>query len=110
MADELNRELDIDIGGVFSALWRKRAKLLLTGLIVTVLTFIVLQMVSPKYKSETQILIESRNRNYSADRSGNLEQQRAVLDQEGIASQVQVITSRDVARAVIRNLSLAKLS
>ena len=109
MADELNRELDVDIGGIFAALWRKRAKLLLTGLAVAALTFIVLQMVSPKYKSETQILIESRDRNFSRDNSGNREQQRAVLDQEGVASQVQVITSRDVARAVIRNLSMAKL-
>lgn len=110
MADELNRDIDIDIGGVFGALWRKRRKLLLIGLIATGLTFVALQMVSPKYKSETRILIESRDRNFSRNNNnGNIEQQRALLDQEGIASQVQVITSRDVARAVIRDLSLAKL-
>lgn len=110
MADELNRDIDIDIGGVFGALWRKRSKLILIGLLATILTFVALQLVSPKYKSETRILIESRDRNFSRNNNnGNIEQQRALLDQEGIASQVQVITSRDVARAVIRNLSLAKL-
>ena len=110
MADELDRDIDIDIGGVFGALWRKRGKLFLIGILMTALTFVVLQMVSPKYKSETRILIESRDRNFSRNNNSNVEQQRALLDQEGIASQVQVITSRDVARAVIRNLSLAKLS
>ncbi len=109
MADELEREIDIDIGGIFAALWRKRVRLLLFGLIAAVLTFFVLQMLSPKYKSETQILIESRNRDFAGDNRGNSEQSRALLDQEGIASQVQVITSRDVARAVINRLGLAKM-
>jgi len=109
MANELERDMDIDIGGVFGALWARRARLALYGLIAAVLTFFVLQLLSPKYKSETQILIESRSRDFSSDTRGNVEQYRTLLDQEGIASQVQVITSRDVARAVINRLGLAKL-
>ncbi len=109
MADELDRDVDIDIGGMFGALWRKRGLLFVLGLAAALLTFIALQFVSPKYKSEISILIESRGRDFSRDNAVNLEQQRAVMDPQGIASQVQVVTSRDVARAVIRKLSLAKL-
>jgi uncharacterized protein involved in exopolysaccharide biosynthesis/Mrp family chromosome partitioning ATPase len=108
MAAELNRDIDIDIGGVFGALWRKRGRLIFVGMLVTALTFVALQVISPKYKSETRILIESRYLNFTRDNNGTVEKQRALLDQEGIASQVQVISSRDVARAVISNLSLAK--
>jgi len=105
-AHELERDIDIDLGGLFSALWRKVGLLLGIGVVAAILTFALLQVVSPKYESETRILIESHNRNNLAGGSGNIEQQRAILDQQGIASQVQIITSREVALAVIKNKNL----
>ncbi len=106
---ELENDIDIDVGGLFGTLWRKRGRLLLLGLVAAIATFALLQVLSPLYRSEARILIESRDRNFTRDNRANTEQQRAVLDQEGVASQVQVITSRDVARAVIKKLDLAKL-
>ncbi len=108
ISNELERDVDIDIGGVFATLWSKRGLLLGLGLIAAVLAFAVLQVMSPKYRSETRITIESRDRDFGRDNRRNVEQQRAILDQEGIGSQVQILTSRDVARAVVTKLGLAK--
>ncbi len=107
-AHELERDIDIDLGGLASALWRRRVRLLVIGVASALLAFLVLQFVSPKYQAETRILIESRNREISRSNSGIIEQQRTLLDQQGIASQVQIITSRDVALAVIHDLKLDK--
>jgi uncharacterized protein involved in exopolysaccharide biosynthesis/Mrp family chromosome partitioning ATPase len=105
-AHELERDIDIDLGGLFSALWRKAGLMLIIGVLAAIAAFFLLQVVSPKYQSETRILIESRNPGAAAGSTGNIEQQRAILDQQGIASQVQIITSREVALAVIRSEGL----
>ncbi len=107
---ELNREMDIDLAGLLATLRAKIGRLLMVSLALTAVIFLALQFISPKYKSETRILIESREAVLSRARVGNSEQQRATLDQEGIASQVQIINSRDVARKVIENLKLAGMA
>ena len=87
-------DADIDIGQLFAAIWRDKLRILTGALIVTVLTFVALSLVSPKYTAETKLLIDANesvftrpsNENQQVDRSNQ-------VDLESVASQVEVITS-----------------
>jgi uncharacterized protein involved in exopolysaccharide biosynthesis len=100
---------DIDIG----ALWRAVAekKVLLAGVVLAagVATFIALQFVTPLYTSQARILIEPEEASYLSPRSetGSSEDSDASrVTPEAVASQVQVLLSRDLARQVVEELDL----
>ncbi len=106
-ASPAGNDVDIDIGALFASLWRNKLRILLGSLFLTALAFLLLSLVSPKYRAETRILIETgesvftRPANQQAD-------DRPVLDQEGIKSQVELIGSSDLLKRVIVKLDLAK--
>ena len=54
---ELNRDIDVDLGGIFGSIWRNKFRLLVASIVVTAITFMVLQVISPRYRSEARILI-----------------------------------------------------
>nr|WP_245426210.1 exopolysaccharide transport family protein [Phyllobacterium bourgognense] len=99
--------MDIDIGALFASLWRNKLRILVGSLFLTALAFLLMSLVSPKYRAETRILIETgesvftRPANQQAD-------DRPVLDPEGIKSQVELIGSSDLLKRVIVKLDLAK--
>src|SRR5687768_16220438 len=92
---ESNDELDLRALG--TVLWRKKWLILLPALIVAIATLAVVNIITPKYKSEAKIAVEGRENVFlrpEAEKSF----ERAAADQEAIATQVQVIQSRDIAR------------
>ena len=105
-SDDLNRDIDVDLGGIFASIWRNKFKLLLASIVVTALAFIVVQSISPRYRSEARILIRTSdpiltNPSAGADNSAQLN-----LDDPGIASKVQLLQSRTIATKVIAALGL----
>ncbi|MBB3235098.1 GumC family protein [Phyllobacterium endophyticum] len=106
-ASSVGNDVDIDIGALFASLWRNKLRILVGSLLLTALAFLLLSLVAPKYRAETRILIETgesvftRPANQQAD-------DRPVLDQEGIKSQVELIGSSDLLKRVIARLDLAK--
>jgi uncharacterized protein involved in exopolysaccharide biosynthesis len=102
---ELSRDVDIDLGGIFASIWRHKIKLLLAALIAALLAFVVLQVVSPRYKSEARILIRTTESPLGNPNNSNQAAQNT-LDDSGIASQVQLLQSRTIARKVISDLNL----
>ena len=102
---ELNRDIDVDLGGIFGSIWRNKFKLLFASLLVTALTFFVLQMISPRYQSEARVLIRASDSVLSGPSASNGAAQ-SDLDDPGIASQVQLLQSRTIARKVIEQLRL----
>ncbi|MEM1038596.1 MAG: Wzz/FepE/Etk N-terminal domain-containing protein [Pseudomonadota bacterium] len=102
---ELTRDVDVDLGGIFAGIWRNKGRILIASLIVTLLTFFLLQVISPRYRSEARILIRTGDPVLTGPTNG----QQAVqndLDDSGIASQVQLLQSRTIARKVIESLNL----
>jgi len=98
---------DVDWNSLGRAIWRKKWRIILPALVVAVLTAIGVNFLTPRYKSEARILIESRENAFlrpEAEKSG----ERGQIDLETVASQVQILTSRDLARQVIRELKLAE--
>jgi exopolysaccharide transport family protein len=103
------RDGELDLGAVGRALVRKKWWVLGPALAVAALTFVGVNLVTPKYKSEARILIEGReNVFFRPDAEKTVERDRTI-DPEAITSQVQLALSRDVARQVIKALKLGDL-
>ena len=99
---------DIDLGALGRALWRKRV--LITGLtlLTAAITFLVVNLITPRYKSEARVLIETRENIFFRPDAEKTTERGTTVDQEAVTSQVQLILSRDLAREVIRKLRLGE--
>ena len=103
------RDGELDLGAVGRALVRKKWWVFGPAIAVAALTFVGVNLITPKYKSEARILIEGRENVFfrpEADKSAS-ERDRTV-DQEAVTSQVQLALSRDLARQVIKELKLGE--
>src|SRR2546423_1949423 len=103
------RDGELDLGAVGRALVRKKWWVLGPALAIAALTFVGVNLITPKYKSEARIIIEGRENVFFRPEAekGASERDRTV-DQEAITSQVQLALSRDRARQVIKDLKLGE--
>jgi len=101
-------DAEIDFSRLVGAVYDARIWIGLLVLAAAAITFVGVNLVSPKYRAETKILIESRESIYTGkDRSQ--EEDRALLDQQGIVSQAQLLESVDLARTVIQKFNLVTM-
>ena len=54
------QDVDIDLGGLFGAIWRNRMRVLLATVACAGAAFVAANLITPRYKSEARILIETR--------------------------------------------------
>lgn len=101
-------DMALDLGGLFRALGRAMGWLLPLTLFIALCVFIALQLVAPKYRGEARVLIESTDINIPGGNRG-VEGERALLDTEGVASQIQLLMATDLARKVARKMNLAAI-
>src|SRR4051812_234557 len=99
---------DIDLESMGRALWRRRMWILIPTLAVFVLSFIAVQLITPRYKSEARVLFEGRENVFLKPEAEKNINDSLVGDPDAVASQVQVAMSREVALDVIRQLKLAE--
>ncbi|TCD14402.1 GumC family protein [Oricola cellulosilytica] len=105
------QDADIDIGRIFAALWRDKVRILLGTLVLTVLVVALLSMVTPKYEADARLLIQSSESIFTRpERDGGNAPDASLLDQEGVASQVEILSSSDLLIQVANELDLKKLS
>jgi uncharacterized protein involved in exopolysaccharide biosynthesis/Mrp family chromosome partitioning ATPase len=107
-ANRMEGDFDIDVASLFASLWRKKFRILLLSTVAAGVAAAAVLAVSPKYKAESRILIETRESVYTRPDTGNVDEQRPVLDQEGILSQVELMGSSDVLGQVADQLKLAE--
>lgn len=98
-------DVALDLKGILAALARRSLLIAGVTLAVGIGSFALLSAMPPRYQSETKLLIE--NREPSLTRDVTTAPDRAVIDQETVASQVQLLTSRDLARRVADRFKLA---
>ncbi|MBD8892876.1 exopolysaccharide transport family protein [Roseibium litorale] len=101
-------DMALDLTGLLRELRGAMRWLLPLVLLVGALAFISLQFVPSKYKGEARLLIESKESTFPGSSRG-VEEERALLDNEGVASQVQLLMSGDLARRVAKKLDLASI-
>jgi len=68
-------------------------------------SFAFVNLVPPRYTGEAKLLLESRDSFYTRPGQERPEQQ-PLIDEQAVASQVQVVMSRDLAREAVRRLGL----
>lgn len=101
-------DIDVDLGKLFSSLARNWMRILVVALALTGIVLVLASMATPHYKAETRLLIETRESVFTRPEA-NGENQRPILDEEGVTSQVEVISSTDILKRVSQRLNLSKL-
>ncbi|GEC15473.1 GumC family protein [Nitrobacter winogradskyi] len=103
-----NPELgDIDLRSIGRVLLRKKRFIIIPTILAFALSLLIVNLITPRYKSEARILIDGRE-NVFLRPSGERNDERNVVDPEAVASQVQLVLSRDLAREVIKKNNLAE--
>ena len=94
-----------DIGGLGRVLWQKKTRILGYTLLSAAAAFIVVNVITPRFRSESRLLLETRENVFlraEADKTA----ERATIDAEAVTSQIQLVLSRDLAREVIKKEKL----
>ena len=99
---------EIDLGALGRALWRKKFLIVGLTLLTAALAFGAVSLITPRYKSEARVLIETRENIFLRPDAEKSLERSATVDQEAVTSQVQLILSRDLAREIIKKLKLAE--
>jgi tyrosine-protein kinase Etk/Wzc len=96
---------ELDLSALGSSLWRKKWRILRPALLVGLVTLITVQVITPRYQSESRVIVEGRDNIYLRPDADKDTMDRTV-DQEAVTSQAQLILSRDLANQVIEKLKL----
>ncbi len=99
-------DVDIDLGRLVAAVWRRRITVLLFTVLAAVAAFLVTMLIDPRYKGETRLLIAAREPVYTAE-NGQRAPAEANFDERTVASQVEILKSSDLIKTVAERLDLA---
>jgi polysaccharide biosynthesis transport protein len=99
---------ELDLGSLGRALWRRKRLILGLTLLAAAIAFAAVNMVTPRYKSEARVLIETRENIFLRPEAERMTERSATVDQEAVTSQVQLILSRGLALDVIGKLKLGE--
>ena len=96
-----------DMRGLGRALWQKKTRILTVTILVAAAAFVVVNAITPRYRSESRLLLEARENVFLRAEADKNVPERTTIDPEAVASQTQVVLSRDLAREVIEKEKLA---
>ena len=98
---------ELDLGALGTVLKRRRRAIIVPTLLAFVLVGIFVNVVTPRYTAESQVLLENQETFFTRpDRTSIPSEQASLVDPEAVGSQIQLITSRDLARRAIKDLKL----
>jgi uncharacterized protein involved in exopolysaccharide biosynthesis/Mrp family chromosome partitioning ATPase len=98
---------EIDLHALSGVLASRRAIILWPTLAALVLSTLAVNIVTPRYTAESEILLENQENFFTRphnDQTGN--EGPPLVDPEAVASQIQLLTSRDLERRAIKALKL----
>ncbi|MER9303368.1 exopolysaccharide transport family protein [Mesorhizobium sp. M0293] len=102
-------DVDVDLRQLFASLARNWLRILLVALLVTGTAFAFASLATRHYKAETQVEIAPRESVYTRPASNNNDTDKPILDEQGVATQVQIISSNEILKQVAQKLGLEKL-
>jgi polysaccharide biosynthesis transport protein len=102
-------DAELDLSALGTTLWRKRWRILGPTILIALITLATVQLITPRYQSETRVLVEGRDNIFLRPDADKDMIDRNVVDQEAVTSQAQVVMSREVANQVIERLKLDQL-
>ncbi len=99
----------LDMGVLFKKVFRGLLWVIPFTALIAFGTFYLASKQTARYTSESKVLIDTA-KIVLPGQIRSSERERSLLDKEGIASQVQLLRSRDLARHVVQKLDLANNS
>ncbi len=103
---ELTKDVDIDIGALFSNIWKRKFLIIILSLLSGVAIFLVMSSIAPRYQATSQLIIEQRESQFTRVQQNN-NNTISDFDTAAVLSQVQIILSDDIALSTIKRLDLA---
>jgi exopolysaccharide transport family protein len=101
-------DVDVDLRQLFASLARNWLRIVFVTLLVTGLAFAFAWLATPYYKATAKLEIGSRESEYTRP-PGTNDDEKPILDEQGVATQVQIISSPDILKQVATKLNLDKL-
>ncbi|WP_036290597.1 exopolysaccharide transport family protein [Methylosinus sp. PW1] len=110
---EISREIpqtdvstgEIDLGQIAGALSRRRRIVIGVTLAAFLGALVFVNVVKPRYTAEARVLLENQE-SYLTRADKERADPAAAPDAEAVQSQIQMLTSRDLARRVLKSLDL----
>ncbi|MEI9417193.1 GumC family protein, partial [Mesorhizobium sp. Cs1321R2N1] len=102
-------DVDVDLTQFFASLGRNWLRILVFVLVVTGLAFAAVSFATRHYKAQTQVEIAPRGSDYTRPAGSNPDNDKPILDEQGIATQVQIISSNEILKQVAQKLGLSRL-
>lgn len=100
---------EADLPAIGRSLWNKKALILGPTLLVAVIALFITGSMTPQYRSEAQVLVESNDTVYTRPGAEGMQSaEKQAADELAVQSQVQLLLSRDLARQVVNKLKLAE--
>jgi polysaccharide biosynthesis transport protein len=100
-------EPEVDLGGVWKAIVAHRKWIIGPTLFALAASTAFVNIVKPRYTAETRVLLEMQDSFMPrGDKNPEIAGPGPQLDAEAVGSQIQLVTSRDVARRAIKQIPL----
>lgn len=94
----------LDLSALWAAIKRRKFWIIAPTLAALGLSFVAVNVVTPRYTGEAKLLLESRGGFYTLP--GQAAADSGQFDSEAVLSQVQIIMSRDLAREAVKRIGL----
>ncbi|MGH6727386.1 MAG: GumC family protein [Pseudolabrys sp.] len=107
VAEPLAASGEADLRSLGRVLWAKKNRILGLTLVTAAAAFVVVNAMTPRYRSESRLLLESRENVFLRAEADKNASDRNNIDPEAVTSQIQLVISRDLAREVIQREKLA---
>lgn len=101
----LRRELDAAVLG--RSIGRRKRWIVAPALLCLIASGIGVNWVAPRYTAEAKILVENQENFFTRPDRSDAVSQVPLPDDEAMQSQVQLVSSRDIARGVLKDLDLS---
>jgi uncharacterized protein involved in exopolysaccharide biosynthesis/Mrp family chromosome partitioning ATPase len=98
---------EADLRAIGRSLWAKKTLILGPTLLAAAAALFIAGSMTPMYRSEARVLVESNDTVYTRPEGVTAGDQRAA-DELAVQSQVQLLLSRDLARQVVEDFKLAE--
>lgn len=97
---------EIDLSQIVDALSRKRRFVIGSTLAALIVALVFVNVVKPRYTAEARVLLENQENYLTRADKGERMESATAPDAEAVQSQIQLLTSRDLARRAIKALGL----
>jgi polysaccharide biosynthesis transport protein len=104
--NSVQRSGDLDLGALGSAIYKKRNWIIVPTALAFLLSAAFVSLVKPSYTAEAEVLLENQENFFTSPGRTEVQPQQEGLDTDLVGSQMQVITSTDLARRAVERLGL----